>query len=44
MAARDLGALGLIEEDLAAISHRLRGDVDYPALLRSTLDALEALQ
>ncbi len=40
-AARDLGALGLVEEDLAAMGARMGGP-DYPALLRQTLDELEA--
>lgn len=40
--ARDLGALGLIEADLGALSARLGDRLDYPALLRRTLDELEA--
>lgn len=41
-AARDLGVLGLIEEDLMAFNARLRGHPDYRVLLRQTLDELEA--
>lgn len=41
-AARDLGVLGLIEEDLMALNARLRGHPDYRVLLRQTLDELEA--
>lgn len=40
--ARALGVLGLVEEDLAALNARLGGNPDYPALLRQTLDELEA--
>ena len=39
--ARDLGALGLIEEDLADLSQSLDGNADYRMLLRQTLDELE---
>ena len=45
-AARDLGVLGLLEEDLAALNARLggnRGGTDYTDLLRQTLNELEAL-
>ncbi|MFC3058767.1 hypothetical protein [Paenirhodobacter populi] len=41
--ARRLGALGLIEEDLALLNARFgRQGTDYTALLRQTLDDLEA--
>ncbi|MFE3837301.1 hypothetical protein [Pseudogemmobacter sonorensis] len=39
--ARRLGALGLVEEDLAALGHVMRADT--ATLLRQTLDELEAL-
>lgn len=45
--ARDLGVLGLVEEDIAALNHRLGGrggnGVDYTVLLRQTLDELEKM-
>lgn len=46
-AARSLGVLGLVEEDIAALNARLgacNGDgLDYRVLLRQTLDELEAV-
>lgn len=41
--ARDLGALELIEEDLAALSDACVSNSDYGLLLRSVLDQLEAM-
>lgn len=45
--ARDLGVLGLVEEDIAALNYRFggrgRNGVDYTVLLRQTLDELETM-
>jgi len=45
--ARDLGVLGLVEEDIAALNCRLggrdRNGLDYTVLLRQTLDELESM-
>lgn len=41
--ARDLGALELVEEDLAALSDACVSNSDYGLLLRSVLDQLEAM-
>ena len=40
--ARDLGALELVEEDVAALSHACLSNSDYGRLLRIVLDQLEA--
>jgi Na+-transporting NADH:ubiquinone oxidoreductase subunit A len=42
--ARDLGALELVEEDLAALSNACVSNSDYGLLLRTVLDQLEAMQ
>ncbi|WP_277920552.1 hypothetical protein [Rhizobium sp. YJ-22] len=39
--AAKLGALELVEEDLALLSHVDGSGTDYGALLRATLDELE---
>lgn len=41
MAARDLGALALLEEDVAMLSATCTSGADYGALLRRVLDELE---
>lgn len=41
--ARDLGALELVEEDLAALSDACVSNSDYGLLLRSVLDQLEVM-
>lgn len=41
-AAQRLGCLALVEEDLAAVSHRCTSGADYGALLRDVLDDLMA--
>ena len=38
--ARDLGALELVEEDLALLSHTCATKTDYGALLRDMLDQI----
>jgi len=40
--ARELGALELVEEDLAALSSACVSNSDYGRLLRRVLDQLEA--
>jgi Na+-transporting NADH:ubiquinone oxidoreductase subunit A len=42
--ARDLGALELIEEDLALLSHACLSQCDYGQLLRNVLDQLEQVR
>ena len=42
--ARELGALELVEEDLAALSRVCVSQSDYGLLLRRVLDQLEALR
>jgi Na+-transporting NADH:ubiquinone oxidoreductase subunit A len=41
--ARSLGALELVEEDLALLSHACQSQCDYGLLLRKVLDQLEAV-
>ena len=41
--ARELGALELVEEDLAALSRACVSSSDYGLLLRRVLDQLEAM-
>jgi Na+-transporting NADH:ubiquinone oxidoreductase subunit A len=42
--ARELGALELVEEDLAPLSLACQSGCDYGALLRAVLDQLEGLR
>jgi Na+-transporting NADH:ubiquinone oxidoreductase subunit A len=42
--ARELGALELVEEDLASLSRACASNSDYGLLLRAVLDQLEAMQ
>jgi Na+-transporting NADH:ubiquinone oxidoreductase subunit A len=42
--ARELGALELVEEDVATLSQACQSGCDYGLLLRNVLDQLEALR